>query len=247
MGFFDKLFGNSEPQQQNNASYIGTQPFNQTSPQSSTRIQPSDEQALARYRYMLQTAPPEALEQAHEEAFAQLTPEQRQMVLQQIAQNTPDNEKSQLADDPRSLARAATRAEMRQPGMMERTFGGIGGGGMMGGGMGMGGMMMGGLLTSIAGGFIGSSIANSFFNQPAVAQDYAQSDMAQGANDTDFTPANFDDTGFTSADDPYGDPSALDADGAVDPLGDPGASDSSGGVGGDAGGDFGGGDFGGDF
>ena len=34
----------------------------------------SDEQALQRYRYMVQTAPPEMVEQAHEEAFAKLTP-----------------------------------------------------------------------------------------------------------------------------------------------------------------------------
>ena len=34
------------------------------------RMEPSeDEQALARYRYMLKTAPPETIEQAHVEAF----------------------------------------------------------------------------------------------------------------------------------------------------------------------------------
>src|SRR5690349_9832045 len=41
----------------------------------------TDEQAIARYRYMLRTAPPEVMEQAHEEAFARLTPQQRAMVL----------------------------------------------------------------------------------------------------------------------------------------------------------------------
>ena len=256
MGFFDKLFGNSQPQPQNNASYIGTQPFNQTKQPGAqpTPQQLSDQQALARYRYMLQTAPPEALEQAHAEAFAQLTPEQRQMVLQQIAQNTPDNERAQLNDDPRSLARAATRAEMRQPGMMERTFNGMGGGAMGGGMMGgMGGMLAGSLLTSIAGGFVGSSIANSFFNHSAVAQDYAQSDLAQQSGDTDFNDnggmsgTDYDSSGpgLTSDNDPYGDPGA-----SVDPYGDPGAGDNSGGfgdVGGDAGGDFGGDFGGGDF
>jgi len=275
MGFLDRLLGREEPQQPsqaqpNNSSFIGTQPFNPTTQSGAqpTPQQLSDQQALARYRYMLQSAPPEALEQAHQEAFAQLTPEQRQMVLQQLAQNTPDNERAQLNDDPRSLARAATRAEIRQPGFLERSFGGMGGGGMGGGGMGggmmggMGGMMAGSLLTSIAGGFIGSSIANSFFNHPAVAQDYAQSDMAQGASDTNFndnggmsgTDASMGDydssgPGLTSNDDPYGDPGAAtdpygDPGAATDPYGDPGAS---GDFGGDAGGDFGGGDFGGDF
>jgi hypothetical protein len=35
-----------------------------------------DKQALERYRYMLRTAPPDAIERAHEEAFAELTPDQ---------------------------------------------------------------------------------------------------------------------------------------------------------------------------
>ena len=43
----------------------------------SQTAEPTDEQALARYRYMLATAPPEEIERAHEEAFASLTPEQR--------------------------------------------------------------------------------------------------------------------------------------------------------------------------
>ena len=44
----------------------------------------TDEQAIARYRYRLKTAPPETIEQAHAEAFAQLTPEQRQQLLMTI-------------------------------------------------------------------------------------------------------------------------------------------------------------------
>ncbi len=36
-----------------------------------------DKQALERYQYMLKTAPPDDIERAHEEAFAQLTPDQR--------------------------------------------------------------------------------------------------------------------------------------------------------------------------
>src|SRR4029453_19468509 len=46
------------------------------------QAQSADEQAIARYRYMLKTAPPETIEQAHAEAFAQLTPEQRRQGLQ---------------------------------------------------------------------------------------------------------------------------------------------------------------------
>ena len=73
-----------------------------------------DEQAVERYRYLLRTAPPDAIEQAHEEAFTQLTPEQRRLVLEGLSAELPAHERSDR-DDPRSLARMATRAEMRRP------------------------------------------------------------------------------------------------------------------------------------
>ena len=81
----------------------------------------TDEQALERYRYMLATAPPEDIERAHEEAFARLTPEQRRQALQALAGHVPESELRD--DDPASLARAATRAEIRQPGTIERAWG----------------------------------------------------------------------------------------------------------------------------
>lgn len=121
---------------------------------------PADEQALARYRYLLRTAPPEAVEQAHAEAFAQLTPEQRAQVLKDLSQELPPAERAGAPTraDPQVLARMATRAELRQPGTMERALGGKG----MGMGMGMGGMFAGSLLSSIAGAFIGTAIAHQF-------------------------------------------------------------------------------------
>lgn len=105
---------------------------------------------------MLETAPPETIERAHEEAFAKLTPEQRRQVLNGLVETAPANESASLAqtpvDDTKALARAATRAEIRQPGVMERTLGG--------GGMGLGAS----LLSSFAMGFVGSMVANSFFS-----------------------------------------------------------------------------------
>lgn len=83
-----------------------------------------DKQALDRYRYMLRTAPPDDIERAHQEAFAQLTPEQRAAALRQLAEHVPSSDVG--GDDPKSLARAATRAEMREPGTLERAFGGAG-------------------------------------------------------------------------------------------------------------------------
>ena len=115
--------------------------------------EPTDEQALARYRYMLATAPPEDIERAHEEAFTRLTPEQRRQALQALAQHVPEAEIR--GDDPASLARAATRAEIRQPGTIERAWGGAGAAGF-----GLGSWFM----TTLAASFIGTAIAQSFFD-----------------------------------------------------------------------------------
>src|SRR3712207_5695124 len=154
MGWLDRLFGRGEESRAREP-----QP---TSAGVGGQAALSDEQALARYRYMLKTAPPEMIEQAHEEAFAKLTPDQRAQVLRDLAAETPEGERSTLAggrDDPKSLARLATRAEMRRPGTLERTFGnkgrGPGMGGMMGG---MGGT----IFASLAAGFVGSMIAQQF-------------------------------------------------------------------------------------
>ena len=111
----------------------------------------NDSQALERYRYMLRTAPPDDIERAHQEAFAQLTPDQRRAVLRELSAQVPPSEVA--GDDPGSLARMATRAEMRQPGTMERAFGGAGAPGL--------GSMF---LSTLAGAFVGTAIADAFFD-----------------------------------------------------------------------------------
>jgi hypothetical protein len=143
----------------------------------------SDEQAVARYRYMLQTAPPETIEQAHEEAFAKLTPEQRRIVLGQLTAMLPKHEQAagaQSQPDPKTLAQMATRAELRQPGILQRTFGGMGG-------MSIGGLMAGSLLSSIAGGFIGSMIAQQFFDEHSVSSDGPGHELSQELGSTELT------------------------------------------------------------
>ena len=123
--------------------------------------QPADDQAIARYRYLLKTALPETIEQTHAEAFARLTPEQRRMVLQQLTASVPEAEQAAVVPDgadPQALARMATRAEVQQPGTMEQVFG------RMGGGVGLGGLMAGGFLSTMAGTVIGSMIAQQFFS-----------------------------------------------------------------------------------
>ena len=125
-----------------------------------------DEYALERYRYMLQSAPPETIEQAHEEAFETLSPEQRRQILEELAHAAPPNDRSVLERattvDPHALARAATRAEIRQPGILERTLGtsrqeGFGPD----------------LLGSFAAAFAGSMVANAFFGALSGSDDAA--------------------------------------------------------------------------
>jgi hypothetical protein len=123
-----------------------------------------DEQAIARYRYLLRTAPPETIEQAHADAFAQLTPEQRRRVLLDLSAGLPEHERAsaqRVGDDPAAIARVATRAEVRQPGSIERAFGGFSAAPASGGGL--GGLMAGSFLSSMAGTVLGSMIAQHFF------------------------------------------------------------------------------------
>jgi hypothetical protein len=186
MSFLDRLFGRNKAQ----PSWID----------QGERFDPAsapltDEQAIQRYRYMLRTAPPETIEQAHAEAFAQLTPAQRAQVLSELSATLPASERGAAnQDDPKTLARLATRAELRQPGTLERTFGGMGGMGMAGGGM-----FGGSFLTSLAGAFVGSMIAQQFFGglDFANASQYGADDLGQAAE----SEPSYDDAGYDSGGD----------------------------------------------
>src|SRR5512138_391836 len=89
MGLFDRIFGDAPR------------------PPAAPAAPSDDEQAIARYRYLLRTAPPEAIEQAHAEAFAKLTPEQRRTVLVQLRAATPEGARdaTPVMSDPQALAR----------------------------------------------------------------------------------------------------------------------------------------------
>ena len=155
MGLLDRLLGRTDRDRQ---GWDGGRQAARPAGRPATAGRTEDEVAVERYRYLLRTAPPEQVEQAHAEAFAKLTPEQRRQVLAELSNEVPPAERAQ-SDDPRALARMATRAELRQPGTMERT---LGRGGM--GGMGMGGMLAGSLLASVAGAFVGTAIADAMFD-----------------------------------------------------------------------------------
>ena len=140
----------------------------------------TDEQAVERYRYLLRTAPPEAIEEAHAEAFARLTPEQRRRVLEGLSTAVSPQEQPDR-DDPRSLARAATRAELRRPGTLERTFGGFPGG--------FGGFVAADFLTTIAGVVVGTAVADALFgdggDDSGSADDPGSADGGQGYDAAD--------------------------------------------------------------
>ena len=195
MGFFDRLFGSED----NNV--------NQSPPQRRD-ARSDDEIAVERYRYLLRTAPPETIEQVHAEAFSKLTQEQRDLLFAQLSENASEAPRDST---PAALASAATRQELRNPGTMERSFGGSGG-------MGFGGMMAGSLLGTVAGFVVGSALVSAFM--PDFGGDSASDASAEGGGGESSADSGADSGGDTGAD---------------------GGGDFGGGGGDFGGGDFGGG------
>ncbi|PYY60671.1 cation-transporting ATPase [Curtobacterium sp. MCSS17_011] len=172
----DKLTGDDRNQQQQ----YGQQPSQQHGqPQQPRYGQPqqhagtpqhgadADKVALAKYDYLLRTSSPEQLEQVHHDAFARLTPAQRQQVRDRLNSELPPHE--HLRDDSAGgMARAMTRGEMSRPGLVRRVLGGSGrsgdgrgrGGAFAGGAaVGAGAMAFGGLAAAVAGGAVLSAAA----------------------------------------------------------------------------------------
>ena len=175
-----------------------------------------DQVAVERYRYLLRTAPPDKLEEAHREAFERLTPEQRAIVRADLTAAAPGD--APASDDPRDLARSATRAELRQPGTLERTFQNQG---TMPG-------MAGSFMSTFAAIFLATSAANLLFGG------FGYGDPSAGGEGGDQG-AEGDAEGDAGGD--------AGADAGAD-TGGWDAGGDAGGFGALGGGDFGGGDFG---
>ncbi|TFB76356.1 hypothetical protein E3O06_03045 [Cryobacterium glaciale] len=144
MGFLDFIFGRKEQSPSGHPSQrTGGAP-----------ARSEDEIAVERYQYLLRTAPPETIEKVHTEAFSKLTDEQRDILFRQLTENVPPGERPADAA-PATLAQAATRAELREPGTLTRSFGNQNG-------MGFGGMMGSSLLGTVAGFVIGSALVSAF-------------------------------------------------------------------------------------
>ena len=158
MGLFDRLFGTDDSNQQ---------------PQRQA-ARSDDEIAVERYRYLLRTAPPETIEQVHSEAFSKLTQEQRDLLFTQLSENASEAPRD---TSPAALASSATRQELRNPGTMERSFGG--------GGMGFGGTVASSLLGTVAGYVIGSALVSAFLPNDFGGDSSADSaDAADSASDS---------------------------------------------------------------
>jgi hypothetical protein len=142
MGFLDRLFGTEE-------AAAPAAPRRRETPDADAR-------AIERYRYLLRTAPPETIEQVHAEAFAKLTDEQRAVIYEELSKGAGTGERP-LSSEPATLARAATRAEMRQPGTLERSFSNP-----AYQGPGFGSMIASSLIGTVAGYVIGSALVSAF-------------------------------------------------------------------------------------
>ncbi|MET0854371.1 MAG: hypothetical protein ABWY30_07045 [Microterricola sp.] len=175
MGIMDWLFGPRTPSESHRRAAI-------------PRERSADEVAIERYRYLLRTAPAQTIEQAHAEAFAQLTPEQRAAVFAELSDGAPAGEQPR-SDDARELAQAATRRELRSPGTLERSFSG-----QRGAGPGFGSMAGSSMLGTIAGVVIGSAIAQAFI--PDSVGESTSADGGGSGADAGASDGGFGDTGF---------------------------------------------------
>ncbi|WJL96255.1 cation-transporting ATPase [Microbacterium sp. ET2] len=129
---------------------------------SSGRPSETDRAAIARYDYLMRTADPHQVEEVHREAFARLTPQQRQQIESRMRTEFPPAERPRSAA-PEDLALAAGRAEALRPGRMRGLLGRVGGGAAM---VGAGGLAI-GVLGAVAGAAVVSSVAVPLLEQAA--------------------------------------------------------------------------------
>jgi hypothetical protein len=171
MGFLDRLFGAQDE--------VPSAPPRRAVPND-------DERAVERYRYLLRTAPPETIEQVHAEAFSRLSESQRAQVYEELSKGAGTGERP-LSSEPATLARAATRKEMRDPGSLERTLTGPSFGSMVGST----------LLGTVAGYVIGSALVSAFLPWDA---GYDANANADSGSDTSGSDASADAGGDSSGD-----------------------------------------------
>jgi len=90
----------------------------------------SGEEALDRYQRVADRVPSDVYQQSAEEAFSRMSPTERTKLAELLSQHTErDQDGDGQIDDPRQLARMATRVQQNNPSGLAGLFGGGGGSG----------------------------------------------------------------------------------------------------------------------
>jgi hypothetical protein len=118
---------------------------------------------------------PRAVNRQTSTRVKKLTPEQWRLALEQLSAKVPEFERArEQRDDPRTLARMATRADVRQPGTLVNVFGlPLGASGSASAAPNPGGQ----------GAFIGTMVADLLFNHLAYDHGYVDGARDDAAND----------------------------------------------------------------
>jgi hypothetical protein len=133
---FRSLLGGGQQQQE-------SQDFIQRYQQGPPAQGYSDQEVLNRYQQVASQVPPDVYQQSAEQAFARMSPQERQEFaawMQQRAQQqnvqipdlNGDGVDDRLQQDPHALAQATTQVQQQQPGFLGQLFGGGGGGNAQG-------------------------------------------------------------------------------------------------------------------
>ncbi|NNM47876.1 hypothetical protein [Knoellia koreensis] len=85
----------------------------------SSGVEATEDQGVRQYRYLLATAPLDALVAAHEEALAALTPDRRAAVLDAVQRGLVAGQRL-APDDLPAVSRLLVRGEKRSPGDFRR-------------------------------------------------------------------------------------------------------------------------------
>ena len=118
MDILQKIFAGGNPQQQ----------YQQA--QSGQYQDISHQDAFDAYRNAVQQAPPDVVEQAHEQAFSQLPMQQRQQVVQQFQQAANDPQQpfsygfsgGPQDYDPQTMGRMMAQAQRQQPDLLQQVL-----------------------------------------------------------------------------------------------------------------------------
>ncbi len=135
MGLLDSLLGNSQ-QQQEYGNYVSR--YQQGAPHEGY----SDQEVLQRYQQVAPQLPPREYQQAAQQAFGRMSPQERTqfgqyMQQQSQAQNMPvlgfgPSVGQEMYQDPGYLAQHTAQLHQQQPGALSQLLGGGAGSGMFG-------------------------------------------------------------------------------------------------------------------